>query len=78
MLYRGILVAATLVSPRANKIALELGNNSALLNIDTTQIPQAEASPGELVGLQLVAAPQIDTESSPQVLPQSCDVVSLE
>eukprot|EP00903_Cladosiphon_okamuranus_P006853 g6675.t1 len=31
-------------------------------------IRQAEASPGELVGLQLVAAPAIDTESSPQAL----------
>lgn len=28
---------------------------------------QAEASPGELVGLNLVAAPAIDTVSSPQV-----------
>ncbi|CAM9304425.1 unnamed protein product [Ectocarpus fasciculatus] len=31
-------------------------------------IRQAEASPGELVGVQLVAAPLIDTESSPQAL----------
>lgn len=30
-------------------------------------VVQAEASPGELVGVQLVAAPAIDTESSPQV-----------
>lgn len=28
---------------------------------------QAEASPGELVGLELVAAPKADTESTPQV-----------
>ncbi|CAN0350234.1 unnamed protein product [Ectocarpus sp. 12 AP-2014] len=31
-------------------------------------IRQAEASPGELVGVQLVAPPLIDTESSPQAL----------
>lgn len=31
-------------------------------------IRQAEASPGELVGLQLIAAPKIDTVSSPQAL----------
>lgn len=40
-------------------------------------MPQAEASPGELVGLQLVAAPQIDTESSPQVLPRSCGITRM-
>lgn len=30
-------------------------------------LTQAEASPGELVGLELVAAPKADTESTPQV-----------
>lgn len=36
--------------------------------------PQAEASPGEIVGLELVAAPAIDTESSPQASsnPHNC------
>lgn len=34
----------------------------------TLDLRQAEASPGELVGLELVAAPKADTESTPQAL----------